>query len=82
MSTEFCPKAEDGFHCGHEIHRHPPRIGLEQPSTRLTAKCCWCDALAEMTFSVVKIAFPGHGLGSAYEDEVWALPVGWHKGDA
>ena len=80
MSTEqpFCAKAKDGFHCGHEIHR--PQT-FSSVTTRLTARCCWCDALVEVTFSIVKIAFPGHGMGSAYEDEVWDLPVGWHKGD-
>ncbi len=75
----FCAKAPDGFHCGHEIHRHMT-IGPERP-TKLTAKCCWCDALEEVTFSIVKIAFPGHGMGAAYETEIWDLPVGWQKGD-
>lgn len=75
----FCVTAEDGFHCGHEIHRHVT-IGLEPP-TKLTAKCCWCNGLVEVTFTITKIAFPGHGMGCAHETEVWDLPVGWHQGD-
>lgn len=81
MSTNpFCVNAPDGFHCGHETYRPVTLIG--EPERRLTVACCWCSELETVTFSVVKIAFPGHGMGSAYEDEVWALPVGWHKGDA
>ena len=82
MVNPFCAKAEDGFHCGHEVGRPPSLMGGDAPFRQLTARCCWCDATVEVTFSVVKIAFPGHGMGSAYEDEVWDLPVGWHKGDA
>ena len=80
MSSGPKPREDDDFHCGREIHRHQRTYG--EPATRLTAKCCWCDALVEVTFSIVKIAFAGHGMGNAYEDEVWDLPVGWHKGDA
>ena len=77
----FCPKSESGFHCGHEIHRHAPLIGSDPRSTRLTAKCCWCDELIEMNFSVVKIAIVGHGMGLTQPVEVWDLPVEWQKGD-
>ena len=75
----FCAKAPEGFHCGHEIHRHQTFGAI---TTRLTAKCCWCDALEEMTFSRVKIAIAGHGMGLSQEVEIWDLPVEWHKGDA
>lgn len=64
-----------GFHCGHEIHRHVKHMQT------LTAKCCWCDELVEITFSIVKIAIAGHGLGLTQKVEVWDLPMGWEKGD-
>lgn len=75
----FCPKnVETGFHCGHEIHR---QLTIGDPATVLTAKCCWCDGLEEITFSIVKIAIAGHGMGLSQSVEVWDLPVGWNKGD-